>query len=333
MANKINLIDLFCGVGGLSLGFDRKVYELILGIDNDKSLFETFKINHPETPLIESDIEKVDKQSLFTVIKNKAVDVLVAGIPCQSFSMAGYRIREKTKNNFDSRTYLYNHALRIISYTLPSVILFENVKGIQSLHAGKIKKNILEGLVSMGYQVDFKILNALDYGSCQGRERAFFLANRLGKENKFPDKQINRKNKTVWDAIGDVSNTAYNHEKRYLEGIMLKRLKLIKPGQNWTSLPEHLQTKSRHSGAYGRLDPDKPARTLLTRFDTPPVGYVTHPYEHRTLTVREGARIQGFPDTFIFSGNKGSQYKQVGNAVPIEFSKAFAKSIIKMIRE
>ena len=129
MAKKINLVDLFCGVGGLSRGFDRKIYELILGIDNDKSLFDTFKINHPNTPLIESDIEKVDKQSLFEVIKNKSVDVLVAGIPCQSFSMAGYRIREKTKNNFDSRTYLYNHALRIVSYTLPSVIVFENVGG------------------------------------------------------------------------------------------------------------------------------------------------------------------------------------------------------------
>ncbi len=109
------------------------------------------------------------------------------------------------------------------------------------------------------------------------------------------------------------------------------RINLISPGNNWTCLPKHLQTKSNHSGAYGRLDPDKPSRTLTTRFDSPPVGYVTHPTESRTLTVREGARIQCFPDDFVFLGPKVSQFKQVGNAVPVALSRALAKSVKKML--
>ena len=102
---------------------------------------------------------------------------------------------------------------------------------------------------------------------------------------------------------------------------------------NWKSLPKELQTGSKHSGAYGRLDPNKPSRTLTTRFDTPPGGYVTHPTEDRAITVREGARIQGFPDDFIFIGNRISQYRQVGNAVAVGVSRALAKSIKEMLND
>ena len=108
-------------------------------------------------------------------------------------------------------------------------------------------------------------------------------------------------------------------------------MQLIKPGANWQNLPQNLQTKSVHSGAYGRMDPNKPSRTLTTRFDTPSVGYVTHPVEDRTLTAREGARIQTFPDDFIFIGTKAQQYRQIGNAVPVRLAFEISKSIRIML--
>ena len=328
----MNIIDLFCGIGGLSHGFLEKGHNLIAGIDNAKDLFDTFEANHPNSLLIKAGIEDVDKEVLTKHNISKEIDVVVAGIPCQSFSMAGYRIRENKKNDYDSRTYLYSHALRIFSILKPKVILIENVKGISTLKNGKIKEDIILGLEKLGYKTDFKILNAINYGSCQKRQRAFFLANNIGVDNIFPDytHDINS-HPTVWDKIKDVGDNLDNHEKRYLTGKVLERVKLIKPGQNWSSLPKNMQTSSKHSGAYGRLDPDKACPTLLTRFDTPPVGYVTHPYEDRTLTVREGARIQGFPDNFKIIGNKGSQYRQIGNAVPIEFSRALCGSIERMM--
>jgi DNA (cytosine-5)-methyltransferase 1 len=195
---------------------------------------------------------------------------------------------------------------------------------------GRIKDEIINGLKVLGYKVDWKILNAADFGAPQLRQRVFFIGNRLGVENLFPTATHSpEKYVTVGEVLKNIP--VQNHRPRELSGVVLKRVKLIQPGQNWRALPVGLQTKSQHSGAYGRLDPNKPARTLMTRFDSPPVGYVTHPYEDRTLTVREGARIQGFPDNFIFKGPIMQQYKQVGNAVPVYFSRALARSITKML--
>ena len=108
-------------------------------------------------------------------------------------------------------------------------------------------------------------------------------------------------------------------------------LEYLKPGDNWTKLPKRLQTGSIHSGAYGRINPNLPSRTLTTRFDTPSVGFVTHPFENRTITVREGARIQTFPDDFEFLGTKMSQYKQIGNAVPVQLAYEVSKGVKKML--
>ncbi len=328
---KINMIDLFCGIGGLSLGFLNQGFNLLAGIDNDENLSKTFEANHRSSILIKGDIREITANYLRKIIAGKKISLIVAGIPCQSFSMSGYRIRKKERTKYDYRTYLFIEGIRLIKALRPDVVLFENVKGIASLNNGIIKNQIISDLNKLGYSVNFTILNSYDYGSCQIRERAFFLANRIGKDNIFPE-PIKLKDKiTVWDKIKNIKDSVPNNEKRFLTGKVLERVRLIKPGQNWKALPKKLQTKSIHSGAYGRLDPNSSCPTLTTRFDTPPVGYVTHPYEDRTLTVREGARIQGFPDNFIFYGSKSSQYKQVGNAVPIELSNALAGVIKGMI--
>lgn len=328
---KLTIIDLFAGVGGLSLGFAEKGYELLFANDNDHWAMETLKANHKVQGYSEKNIEDISVEELKEKIANKHVNVLVAGIPCQSFSMSGYRIRQKNKDHDDSRTYLFKEFIRIAKGIRPDVVIIENVKGLISMQNGKIKDEIINGLEGLGYALDYRVLNSADYGAPQLRQRVFFIGNKLGVKNIFPEPIKTKANyQTVGEALKNISGP--NHEPRPLQGIVLKRVKLIKPGENWRVLPKELQTKSNHSGAYGRLDPQLPARTLTTRFDTPPVGYVTHPKENRTLTVREGARIQGFPDSFKFYGPTMQQYKQVGNAVPVYFSRALAQSVTHMLR-
>lgn len=327
---QYNIVDLFSGVGGLSLGFKKVGFELVFANDNDEEASKTFTYNHPESKFYLGDIKELDTKKVKKYISNKKIDVLVGGVPCQSFSMVGFRTTNKGNIENDPRHYLFKEFIRIAKILKPKVVIIENVAAILSSHDGKIKEEIIKDLKSIGYNVDYTVLNAADYGVPQLRKRAVFIGNNLGVRNVFPEKTHSpSKYVSVGEAFKNLPKA--NHEPKKLNGLVLKRVKLIKPGQNWRSLPKDLQTGSKHSGAYGRLDPKQPSRTLTTRFDTPPGGYVTHPVENRAITVREGARIQSFPDDFVFIGTKTAQYRQVGNAVPVNMSHAVAKSIKKML--
>lgn len=329
---KYTIVDLFAGIGGLSQGFieDNSKFDLVFANDNDKWASETFKANHPLTSYSSRNIEDITAVDIYKASGGKPINVLVGGVPCQSFSMAGYRIRKSKYGQTDDRHYLFKHFIRLVKELRPEIAIIENVKGLLSMNSGTIRDEIVKDFKKLGYDVNYKVLNAADYGAPQLRQRVFFIANRIGIKNQFPEPvYLPHQYRSVASVLTDIPNL--NHQPRQLDGVVLERIKLIRPGQNWTSLPKHLQTLSKHSGAYGRLDPDQPARTLTTRFDTPSVGYVTHPFEHRTLTVREGARIQGFPDRFEFKGPIMQQYKQVGNAVPVHFSRALAPTVQAML--
>lgn len=329
-SENFTIVDLFAGVGGLSLGFKELGFDLIFANDNDENASKTFILNHPDAKFYRGDIKDLDEKKIKEYIGSRKVDVLVGGVPCQSFSMVGYRTTKKEANLFDPRHFLFREFIRIADILKPKVVIIENVKAILSSHNGKIKDEIINELSSLGYEVDCLVLNAADYGVAQLRERAIFIGNNLGIPNIFPEKTHNPNNYvTIAQVFGNM--VKQNHEPKKISGTVLQRVKLIKPGQNWKSLPKKLQTGSRHSGAYGRLDPNQPSRTLTTRFDTPPGGYVTHPTEDRAITVREGARIQSFPDNFIFVGSRQSQYRQVGNAVAVGVSRALAKAVKKML--
>lgn len=311
------------------MGFEQNGFETLFANDFDEYAAETYKYNHKKTPFIDGDVSKISEKQIFRIIGDKEVDLVVGGIPCQSFSMAGYRIRRGIDNSEDPRHFLYKEFFRILDIVKPKIAIIENVKGILSSHGGGVVKDILLSFENRGYKADYKLLDASDYNVPQARERVIIMANKIGANNIFPVKSHQKI--AVGDVLKDIPKNAPNHEPRKLSGITLKRVQMIKPGQNWTNLPTELQTKSIHSGAYGRIDPAKPSRTLTTRFDTPSVGYVTHPYEDRTLTVREGARIQTFPDDFVFCGPRLKQYKQVGNAVPVQLSYAISKGVKEML--
>ena len=330
ITQRFTVVDLFSGVGGLSLGFQHEGFELLLANDSDRDAAATFRHNHPRVQFYEGDIKLLDEEKLKSLLDEKKVNVLVGGVPCQSFSMKGQRILNSKKP--DPRDFLFKEFMRITRILKPEIAIIENVKGILSRYNGGIKDAIIRDFEKMGYKVDFKLLNAADYGVAQLRERVVFIANRINSENLFP-KPTHTPEKYVGVLEVLRNPPKINHEPRKLHGKVLKRVKLVKPGDNWKSLPKKLQTGSTHSGAYGRLDPKKPSFTLTTRFDTPPGGYVTHPNEDRAITVREGARIQSFPDDFVFIGNRISQYRQVGNAVPVKLSRALAKSIKEMLKQ
>ena len=325
---KFTVVDLFSGVGGLSLGFEEEGMQVVLANDNDPDAAITFRKNHPNVNFYDKTIETLDKKQISSMLRQTEVDVLVGGVPCQSFSMKGQRILQS--NKIDSRDYLFKEFLRITKILKPKIAVIENVTGILSSRNGKIKGTILEDFSKLGYKVNYKVVNAADFGVAQLRKRVLFIASRLSGDIIFPKPTHTEENYVgVYDVLKNIPIA--NHNPKKLEGKVLERVKMIKPGQNWKSLPKRLQTGSTHSGAYGRLDPKKPAFTLTTRFDTPSGGYVTHPFENRAITVREGARIQSFPDDFIFVGKKMSQFRQVGNAVPVKLSNAIAICVKEML--
>ncbi|MGN0783978.1 MAG: DNA cytosine methyltransferase [Christensenellales bacterium] len=347
----MKVIDLFAGCGGFSTGFIQAGYEILKAVEFDSSIANTYQINHPTTKTIVADIGTVDNCDYFS---EGEADVIIGGPPCQGFSMAGARIRGGFID--DPRNYLFKHYFNVVKIVKPQVFIIENVKGILTMSKGAIFNEIVslfsdkDNFDGDKYYVHHKIVNGLDFGIPQHRERVVII----GVKNHDFDidslfKQTNKKiaeiypdffNKvTVWDAISNIPNPTTNGEccarlaesgyQRYLSNniqmlynntatshsdIAIKRMQHIKQGDNWTCLDEEIH--SVHSGAYGRLEKEGFSPTITTRFDTPSGGKFIHPIENRTLTPREAARIQSFPDTFIFYGKKSSICKQIGNAVP-----------------
>lgn len=358
----MNVIDLFSGAGGLSLGFLQDGYTLKKAVEFDSSIANTYKRNYPKVDMIVDDIKNIDQAGLF---KKGDANVIIGGPPCQGFSMAGARIR----NGFmdDPRNYLFKHYFNVVKTVKPEVFVMENVKGIQTMQKGEIFKEILrlfsspELLDRKPYHLYYRVVNAVDFGVPQKRERMIIIGttnDKIDFDELWEKTQEQITNEiptyfdyvTVKDAIGNLGNTtedgivdnpkpetAYqkylsstatklkNHTKTHHSRIAIERMIKVNNGENFTVLDEDI--KSVHSGSYGRLSWDEPAPTITTRFDTPSGGRFTHPKENRTLSPREAARIQSFPDDFVFYGKKTSIIKQIGNAVPPKVSYFLARLV------
>lgn len=358
----MKVIDLFAGCGGLSLGFIREGFVVSKAVEFDETIAETYKKNHPGVDVIVDDIRNIDATGTFI---NHDASVIIGGPPCQGFSMAGARIRHGFID--DPRNYLFKHYFNVVKTVRPQVFVMENVKGMQTMQGGKIFREIInifsdkDLLDGEPYNIYYKIIRAADFGIPQKRERLIIIGVR--KENidftglwEYTKGQIERQyphyfqHVTVRDAIGNmpeptesgvVQNPApqteyqrylasdspviMNHNKTKHSGTAIKRMQKIHNGENFTALDEPI--KSVHSGSYGRLYWDDLAATITTRFDTPAGGRFIHPTEDRTLTPREAARIQSFPDDFVFYGTRTSICKQIGNAVPPKLSYFLAKYV------
>ena len=362
----IEVIDLFSGCGGLSLGFEQAGFRIVKAVEYDKEISNSYKLNHRDTIMVNDDIRNVDNSETFNDCKN--VKVIIGGPPCQGFSMAGARIR----NGFvdDPRNYLFKHYLNIVKLVKPKIFILENVKGILTINNGKIFEEIKKAFEDPKnfdghpYKIQYKVMKTVEYGIPQKRERVIIIGSLfdfdLESEIEETRKNILKTNKTffdkvsVWDAISNLPNPTddgnvmlneynndyqkylssknrktYNHITTKHSDKAINRIAKIEINENYKKLDENI--KSVHSGSYGRLDPNKPAQTITTRFDTPSGGRFIHPFENRTITPREAARIQSFPDSFRFDGTKTSVCKQIGNAVPPKLSYFFARMIERLL--
>jgi DNA (cytosine-5)-methyltransferase 1 len=357
------VIDLFAGCGGFSVGFQQANFEIVKAVEFDKQIANSYINNHKGTKMLAEDISKVDNKNHFS---EHEANIIIGGPPCQGFSMAGERIRANSFKD-DPRNYLFKHYLNVVKIVKPDFFVFENVKGILTMKNGEIFKEILKAfsdksnLDGVKYYVSYKLVKAVEFGIPQKRERVIIFGSRDKKVDfdEYFNKTIQKfkienpdllKQETVWNAIsnlpkptenGEIKNptvkTTYqkflssnksiitNHFQSNHSEKSIERMKQIKNGENWTALNENI--KSIHSGSYGRLKKDDVSPTIVTRFDTPSGGKFIHPTENRTLTPREAARIQSFPDDFVFTGTKSSIYKQIGNAVPPKLAYFLAETI------
>ncbi|WKB79811.1 DNA cytosine methyltransferase [Cellulophaga lytica] len=314
---KLTSADLFCGAGGMAKGFEMAGFTQVGGLDWFKEAGMTYRENF-EHPHILGDItERSVKDEFINTVKSalngEQLTVLSGGFPCQGFSMSGSRIVE------DERNSLYKDMLQIIDELKPQFIVAENVKGLRSMLKGKVEDKIKEDIANLGYQVNVTVLNAANYYVPQKRERIIFIANRIGKKNLHPkpmltpDKYITTK-QAIEDLVTLKDNAAFNHVRTKHSDAMKKRL---------AKVPEGKSLYDNYSDSWKKCPWNEASCTIKENHG----GVNIHPIESRVITVREMARLQSFPDDFIFKGAKGKQMVQIGNAVPPLLAKAIALAV------
>lgn len=362
----MRVIDLFSGCGGLSLGFLQAGYDVKQALEFDSVIANTYQLNHPEVEMIVEDIKNINVSETFG---GTNADIIIGGPPCQGFSMAGARIRHGFID--DPRNYLFKHYFNVVKEVKPRVFIMENVKGIATMQGGKIFEEIQKifqnskALGGKPYRMYHRVINAAAFGVPQRRERMIIIGTLIESadiELLWEQTRVDILAEiptyfdpvTVRDAIGNLpvttadgiiqnpipqtdyekylscdSKTITNHTSSQHSKVAVERMKQIKNGENYTVLNE--QINSVHSGSYGRLCWDEQASTITTRFDTPAGGRFIHPVEDRTLTPREAARIQSFPDSFTFYGDKRSISRQIGNAVPPKVAYFLARLVSNIL--
>lgn len=348
---NFKVLDLFCGAGGLSLGFRNAGFEIKGGIDFDKDAINTHHLNFPKSISICTDIKTFDNNQIVKQFSD--IDVIIGGPPCQGFSNANMW----QKGVEDDRNKLFFEFIRFVEVILPKAVLIENVPGILTKNDSYAKIKIYEILDKLGYYVSSSVLMASDFGVPQIRRRAFFIGVKKDMYSVFNFEKMKTSSKvSVIDAISDLYNInqessfhasatteyqrimrkvskdlIFNHDVKYPNLKVQERMKYVPQGGNWRNVPEYLwdsKRDNRHSSAYKRIDETSQSITI----DTGHMNYF-HPRFDRVPTVRESARLQSFSDDFIFLGSKTSQFRQVGNAVPPLLAQAIAEELYRLLEE
>lgn len=299
--SKYTFIDLFSGCGGLSLGFEMAGYQSLLAIDNWQDALDTYKRNNPTALTLCADLSKIDPEEIKKEYNIDRVSVIIGGPPCQGFSIAGKRIID------DERNKLYKSFVGFVRCFMPDAFVMENVPNILSIGGGVVKESIIKDFSELGYNATYKVLLASDYGVPQNRRRAVFVGLKRGVYT-FPSPTITNPI-TAEEALSDLPDNS------------------VADGGNYKSLPKELQQTRKVNIAWTRLNSKKPSITI----DTGHRHHFHYKY-NRVPTVRESARIQSFPDDFIFTNSKTSQYKQVGNAVPPLMAQAIAEQLLLTLK-
>ena len=337
---KYNIMDLFAGVGGLSYGFSKiPEFNIVAANEIEKDIAAAYFLNHPNVTMLNCDICSLTDHMLHDALGGKKIDIVVGGPPCQSYSTLG-------KRQMDDRANLFIQYKRVLGILRLKAFIYENVVGLLSMNQGRLFNTVLSEFSELGYELKYKVLNAVNYGVPQFRERVI-LVGFLG-ENKyeFPEPTHGEGLKpyvTLKDALGDLpplssgeTNNTYLHEPdndflRFVrEGSeqltehtaprngehLIRIMQALKEGQSKDDLPEEIRPKSGYGNTYAKLWWNRPSTTITRNFACPSSSRCIHPRDSRAMSIREGARLQSFPDTYKFYGSDSMKRLQIGNAVP-----------------
>lgn len=378
-SSEVPFVDLFCGAGGLSIGFEQAGFRSVFANDNDPFACSTYRLNHPNSYVHEGSVENLNATTIRGATKLTNIPLLIGGPNCQGVSLRGNRDPKDPKN-----LAFYNFA-RLVNELQPEWFVMENVPGLLHRHNRELVTSIFQEFHSLGYNCGAEVLLAADYGVPQLRYRLILIGNRVGKPIVFPDqthqqpisalsqaKTIPSETLPPWisvqEAISDLpaipngggSETAkysrkkaaefatairgensilFNHVCHKSSENNIRLISHIPQGGNWKNIPEEIRPErfkkvalKDHTTTYGRLRWEMPSRTITTYFNNISSGAFTHPTQNRGISVREGARLQSFPDSFRFTGSLARQYRQIGNAVPPLLARHVASPILSMIQ-
>ena len=343
MKTKNKIIDLFCGAGGLSLGFERAGFEIAFAIDLWEDAIKTYNHHHKKAIARCQDIHTLDDNYLES-LRGEIIGV-IGGPPCQGYSTVG------TRDINDPRNHLYLEYCRVVEKVNPEFFVIENVRGLLTLANGAFKEDIINRFSNLGYNVSFKLLNASDYGVPQNRYRVFFVGMKnntfqfpeqlsykistsealsdlpsLENFDLFSDFYISKPQNPYQEQMRTNSIGLFNHEETNHSPQTKEIISMIPDGGKISDLPEEYWNIRKYNKAFQRMNSKLPSNTI----DTGHRNYF-HYSENRVPSVRESARLQSFPDDFIFTGSKTSQYKQVGNAVPPILAETIARAIKELL--
>lgn len=361
-STKPRAIDLFSGCGGLSLGLEQAGYQVVLSVDNDPWAVESHRHNLPGSA-VELDLSQSGQiDSLVSLLRGINIDLVAGGPPCQPFSRAGRSkirslVQQGTRNRRDERRELWQSFVEVIERVGPAAVLMENVPDMALGDDLAIIREITVRLEACGYDVEARLADAWRHGVPQHRQRLILIATKDGRPFEWPRDQ---KLVTLRDAISDLPRlrkttgqpempclepktpfqrkarrgmnghkVVWDHVSRAVRDDDREAFKMMKPGDRYGDLPEHLRRyrDDIFNDKYNKLDWDSLCRSITAHIAKDGYWYI-HPSEHRTLSVREAARVQTFPDKFRFAGPRSAAFRQIGNAVPPALGEAMGKALL-----
>lgn len=325
------VLEVFAGAGGLMLGMEKAGFETAAALEIDRHACATLRTNRPDLNVIEGDIADIAKEGIRNYI-DEEIDVLSGGYPCQAFSFAGKKLGLK-----DARGTMFYWYAQLLSQLRPKMFLAENVRGLVSHEQGKTLQGMIDVFDDLGYEVKWKVLNAKNYDVAQKRERIFIIGIRKDYNVKFRFPHPREHIPVLRDILQNVPPSPGREYPPRKKEIM----EMIPPGGCWRNLPDEIQREymkgsyflgGGKTGMARRISWDEPCLTLTTSPDMKQTERC-HPEETRPFTVREYARIQSFPDDWVFEGSMTQQYKQIGNAVPINLSYHVGLAMINTLNQ
>lgn len=352
-----NVVDLFSGVGGLSYGFSKmSEFNILAANEIEKDISIAYTLNHPNVKMLNCDINQLTEEKFQEILNGQRIDLIVGGPPCQSYSTLG-------KRRLDERANLFMQYKRILSILQPKAFVFENVSGILSMDKGRLFAKVKSEFESLGYKLKYKLLDAVDYGVPQHRERVILVGFKGENNFEYPLPTHGDGLKpyiTLEEAIGDLPSIKSGQiENKFDSSItndflkfvrkddeimtehsapkngdhLIRIMEALKDGQSKDDLPEDIRPKSGYGNTYAKLWWKKPSTTITRNFACPSSSRCIHPRDSRAMSIREGARLQSFPDDYKFFGSDGMKRLEIGNAVPPLLSKVIAEQMLKALEE